>query len=216
MTTRSSSGSPPSAGGKQQQVREQATKIGHEATQAGGQLAHSAAGQGKQVASETGRQARNLAAEASEQLRQQAEAQQKRAADGLRSLSAELQSMASNSGHDGVASEVVRRASGAAEQAAGWLEGREPGDLVNEVRDYARQRPGAFLAGAVVAGLLVGRLTRNVAAAGPEEGVQGEDRRPEPGGRLPGMPAEAPPTHPGPVLDQATGTARVPDGEVTR
>ncbi|MGC5020972.1 hypothetical protein [Micromonospora sp. DT47] len=212
MTTQSGSGSP-GAGGKPQQAQEQATKVGHEAAQAGGQVARQAAGQGKQVATETGRQARNLVGEASEQLRQQAEAQQKRAADGLRSLGAELQSMASRSEQDGVASDMVRRASGTAEQAAGWLEGREPGELVNEVRDYARRHPGTFLAGAVVAGLLVGRLTRNVAASGHEEGGQGDGQRTGQGSQRTGMPSEASPDS-GQIISEAAGTAHVQRREV--
>lgn len=213
MTTQSGSGSPPNASGKPQQAREQATKVGHEAAQAGGQMARQAAGQGKQVASETGRQARNLVGEASEQLREQAEAQQKRAADGLRSLGAELQSMASRSEQDGVASEMARRASGTAEQAAGWLEAREPGELVNEVRDYARRHPGTFLAGAVVAGLLVGRLTRNVAASGHEGCGQGDGQRTGQGSQRAGMPSEVSPDS-GQTISEAAGTAQIQRREV--
>jgi hypothetical protein len=208
MTTRSGAGSSP---GKPQQAREQASKVGHEAAQSGGHVAREAAGQGKQVATEARRQARNLAGEVSEQLRQQAGMQQKRAAEGLRALGSELQSMASKSDQDGVAGEMVRRVSGAAEQAAGWLEGREPGDLVNEVRDYARRRPGVFLAGAVVAGLLMGRLTRDVASAdGHQESDQGDGHR-EPHG----MPLEAP-SRLEPTLGQETGMLRVPGSGVTR
>jgi hypothetical protein len=175
MTARTGSEAPPSeAGGKGQQARERATEVGHEATRAGRQVAQQAAEQGKQVAAETRRQGRDLVGEASAQLRQRAGAQQKRAAGGLRSLGTQLQSMASNCEQDGAASDLVRRASNAAQQAAGWMERREPGELVNEVRNYARQHPGSFLAGAAVAGLLVGRLTRGLAAAdeGPRAGQQ--------------------------------------------
>jgi hypothetical protein len=215
MTTRSDGGSPARVGGKRQQAREQAAKVGHEAAQSGGQVARKAAGQGRQVVDETGRQARNLVGQASEQLQQQAEAQQKRAADSLRSLGAELQSMASQSEQHGIASDMVRRASGAAEKAAGWLEQREPSDLLNEVRGYARQRPGVFLAGAVVAGLLLGRLTRNAAAAGHETGSQGDGHRPDQRIHPTGRPSEAPP-HDRPAVGEATGTARVPGSEVNR
>jgi hypothetical protein len=182
-------------GGKPQQAREEAREVGHEAAQTGGQVAQQAAEQGKQVAAETRQQARNLVGEASAQLREQAGTQQKRAADGLRALGTELQSMASKSEQHGVASEVVRRASDATQQAAGWLEGREPGALVDEVRDYARRHPGTFLAGAAVAGLLVGRLTRNLAASG-DGGPQGDGHGDGRAGMPSTPPAEAPRSQP--------------------
>ncbi|MEV0396309.1 hypothetical protein [Polymorphospora rubra] len=152
MTTRSDS--------KYHQAQDEATQVGREATHAGGQVAQQAAGQGRQVVAETRRQTRNLAHEATAQMREQAEQQQKRAAGGLRALGSQLESMADSSGQDGVASEVVRRGADAANQAASWLEDREPGAVVQEVRDYARRHPGAFLAGATLAGLLVGRFGR--------------------------------------------------------
>ena len=46
--------------------------------------------------------------------------------------------------------------------AASWLEQREPADLLDEVRNFARRRPGTFLIGAAVAGLAAGRLTRGL------------------------------------------------------
>jgi hypothetical protein len=167
VTTKSESQSPSAvAGGKPQQARDEATKVGRDAAQTAGQLAQQSADQGKQVVSETGRQARNLVEQAADQLREQAGTQQHRAAAGLRALSNQLQSMASKSDQDGVATDMVRRASDAAQQAAGWLEEREPGALVDEVRNYARHHPGNFLAGAALAGALVGRLTRGLAAGG--------------------------------------------------
>lgn len=216
MTTRSGSGaSPGGVGEKAQRARENATEIGHEATRAGSQVMQQAAGQGKQVAAETGRQARGLVGQASEQVRQQVGAQQKRAADRLRGLGTQLQSMASKCEQDGGGAEVVRRASDAAQQAAGWLERREPGELVNEVRDYARQHPGAFLAGATVAGLLVGRLTRGLSGG---QGGQGEDQRSGQGfppvSVPPGPSAEMP--HTQPATGGATANVRGPDSGVTR
>jgi hypothetical protein len=213
--TRGSEAPPGAAGGKAHQARQEVTNVGHAATQAGSQVVQQAAGQGKQVAAETGRQVRDLGGQASAQVRQQAQAQQKRAADGLRALSTQLQTMASKSEQDGGAKEIVCRASDAAQRAAGWLERREPGELVNEVRDYARQHPGAFLAGATVAGLLVGRLTRGLTGGG-----EGRDDGREPGqaperaGPPPGPSAEMP--HTQPVPSGVTANAPMPDSGVNR
>ena len=65
-----------------------------------------------------------------------------------------------------------------AEQAANWLDTcanaideRGLEGLSADVVDFARRRPGLFLAGAAVAGVAVGRLIRSgaVSAAGNEE-----------------------------------------------
>ncbi|MFV2087646.1 hypothetical protein [Micromonospora sp. LOL_021] len=177
------------------QLREQAGQVGHEAAQEGSQLASQATEQGKKVVTETGRQARNLVGEATSQLREQASTQQHRAADGLRTIGNELQEMASKSESDGLAGELARRASDAAQQAAGWLENRQPGELVDEVRQYARRHPGTFLAGAAFAGLLVGRLTRSLSGGQTGSSQQdsgGDGHRPDLGDRLGAPPPIAP------------------------
>jgi hypothetical protein len=201
-------------GSKTQQARERATEVGQEATRASGEVAQQAAGQGKQVAAEAGRQARDLVGEASAQVRQQAGTQQKRAVDGLRTLGMQLQSMASKSEQDGMAKEVVCRASDAAERAAGWLEAREPGDMVNEVRDYARQHPGAFLSGAAVAGLLVGRMARSLTAGGDGRGGARQPAQGEQAGGMPPVPStQAPHTE---LPARATASVRTPESGVNR
>ncbi|MFF0121489.1 hypothetical protein ACFYP0_20125 [Micromonospora arida] len=148
--------------GTGQQARQEASRVGQQTAQAGGQVAHTAAEQGGQVAAEARRQAQQLTGEATGQIRDQAQTQQRRAAAGLRDLGQNLSSMAERDGDSGLAGQVVRKAADAAQQAAGWLDEREPGEVLDEVRTYARQHPTTFLAGAAVAGLLVGRLTRGL------------------------------------------------------
>lgn len=181
MTGINPSRPPDGATGTGQQARQQASRVGHHAAQAGGQVAHAAAEQGGQVVSEARRQARNLTGEAGTQLRDQAQTQQRRAADGLRGIGRELGSMAERSEDSGMAAQMVRRAADAAQQAAGWLDEREPGAVVDEVRSYARRHPGTFLAGAAVAGVLVGRLTRNLTASGDGARGAGQPSTPMPG-----------------------------------
>ncbi len=159
-----SSGSGSSTG---QAVREQAANVGQGAAEAGGRVAQTAKEQTTQVVRETGTQARNLVSEARDELRHQTSMQQKRAAEGLRALGSELRSMAGQSDQQqGVAAELVQQAAGRAHRAADWLEQREPGQVLDEVRRFARRRPGVFLAGALVAGVVVGRLTRSLTASG--------------------------------------------------
>jgi hypothetical protein len=163
MTQSYGYGSGPSSGaGTGHEAKEQATQLGQGVAQAGGRVAQTAAEQGGQVVRETGAQARNLMGEATGELRHQASMQQKRAAEGLRSLSSELRSMARSGDQQGVASELVQQAADRAHRTADWLEHREPGQVLDEVRDFARRRPGVFLAGALAVGVVVGRLTRSL------------------------------------------------------
>jgi len=145
-------------------ARDQAADVGQHARQAGGQVAQTATDQARQVAAETGRQVRDLLGEAQGQARDQASAQQQKAAVQLHSFADELGQMAANGGRAGVASEFARQAAGRLHGAASWLEQREPADLLNEARNFARRRPGAFLIGAAAAGLVAGRVTRGLAA----------------------------------------------------
>ena len=115
------------------------------------------------VAGEARRQVRDLSGQTREQLASQAQQQKERAVGGLRALSEELNTMSGNSPESGVAGDMAQEAARRADDFAGWLESREPGELIDEVRTFARQRPGLFLALATGAGVLAGRLTRGMA-----------------------------------------------------
>jgi hypothetical protein len=208
--TQNTGGLPPGSPGSRPSgtgvARDEAASVGQPVRDAGGQVADTAAEQAKQVAAEAGRQARDLLGEAREQARGQALAQQHKAAEQLRTLAGELNQMAADSGRPGMAAELAQQASERAGGAASWLEKREPGDLLGEVRDFARRRPGAFLVGAVVAGVVAGRLTRGAAAAARPGG------QPEPpvyaGGAVPpgqGAPTAAGPAAATPVPEYAPG-----------
>lgn len=142
----------------------EASRPARTASDAGAHVGHVAKEETKKVASEAGTQARNLLNDAGGELREQAAAQQVRLAGGLRSLSTQLSEMADSPSEQGVASDLARQASERARAVAQWLEAREPGSLVDEVKSFARQRPGVFLGIAAGAGLLAGRLTKALAA----------------------------------------------------
>jgi len=147
---------------------ERASNVADSATEAGGKVVDAAKeGTGK-VAGEAASQARSLFEQTKSELVDQAGSQQQRAAEGLRSLGGELGQMADSS-PGGVAGELVAQAATRADAVAEWLEQRDPGSLLDEVRTFARQRPGTFIAIAAGAGLLVGRLTRSVASAGSDD-----------------------------------------------
>lgn len=159
-------------------AREQARQVGQTATQAAGQVAQTSAEQAREVVSEASAQARDLAGQARSQLQQQASSQQNRLADSLRSIGDELDQLVSGGGASGgVASDLLRQAQAKVQDAAAYLESREPGDLLEDLRSFARQRPGTFLLGAALAGVVAGRLTRGAIAARQGDGG---DRLPVP------------------------------------
>ena len=115
-----------------------------------------------QVGTETKRQAKDLYREAQAELAEQAATQQKRVAVGIRSLGDELSEMAGASETQGVASDLAQQAATRAAGIADWLEQRDPGSVLREVKNYAQRKPGTFIAIAALAGILAGRLTRGV------------------------------------------------------
>lgn len=170
MTTTAFGGGyqPPGGPSTTDTAKEQAGQVGQTAKEAGSQVASSAAEQTRNVAGEAKYQARNLLNETQGQVREQAGAQKDKAAGGLRSLADELRSMADGTayGHQsGIATDLARQAAEKAQSAAGWLDSREPGQLLEEVRNLARRKPGTFLLGAAAAGVLAGRLTRGAVDA---------------------------------------------------
>ncbi|MEV4493495.1 hypothetical protein AB0K04_25695 [Micromonospora coxensis] len=191
-------------------VRDQARQVGAEAANAGGAVAQTAKQQGKEVVGEAQRQVRNLYGEARTQVASQAGDQQRRAAGGLRSLAEEMRSMAQNSGQAGPVTELAHQAADRVHGVAGWLEAREPGDLLNEVKTYARRNPGTFLVGAALLGVVAGRLTRGITSASDSTGGYGSTNGYDPD-RTAVIPTQPVATPPGGYLDPTPGTYAEPD-----
>ena len=145
-------------------AKDQAAQVAGTAKEAGAQVAGTVQEQAGQVTAEAGKQARQLLSEAQSQVSEQAAATQQRVSEGLRSLADELAGMAKGSEQSGPATDLAQQAAEKARQAAGWLADRDPGSVLGEVRSFARRKPGAYLAIALGAGVLAGRLTRGLTA----------------------------------------------------
>ena len=145
-------------------AKQQAAEVADTAKQAGAQVAGTVKEQAGQVTAEAKNQAKQLLSQAQSELSEQAASTQQRVSDGLQALADELAGMARNSEQDGVATDLARQAADKARQAAGWLADRDPGSLLDEVRTFARKKPGTYLAIALGAGVLAGRLTRGLTA----------------------------------------------------
>ncbi|HVL06710.1 MAG TPA: hypothetical protein VM388_12030 [Acidimicrobiales bacterium] len=141
------------------------------------QLAGTVRSQAEQVKGELAGQARGMLAETQGQLQAQADMQASRLASALFQVGG--QAVALSQGRPEQAGPLVDYA----EQAATWLDDRasyieERGleGLATDVVDFARRRPGVFLAGAAVVGFGVGRLLRSGAVSAESEvnGAYGE------------------------------------------
>jgi ElaB/YqjD/DUF883 family membrane-anchored ribosome-binding protein len=159
-------------------AKDEARNVGQTAAQAGSQVASTAADQARGVAQETKQQAQNLLDQGRTQVRQQAVTQQQKAAEGLQGLASQLRGMVEGNGApSGPARDLVEQATGKVEEFAGWLQNREPADLLEEVRSFARRKPGTFLLGAALLGVAAGRLTSGVKAAHAGSGQSGSQYR---------------------------------------
>src|SRR6478736_4864151 len=155
-------------GSTKEVAKQEAGNVAQGAAQAGQQVAGTVKDQAANVTAEAGKQAKQLLSQAQSELSGQAAAQQERVASGLRSVADQLHGMADGSTEPGMATDLAREAADKANQVAGWLDNRDPGAVLDEVRSFARKRPGAYLAIALGAGVLAGRLTRGLTAPAEE------------------------------------------------
>ncbi|MPQ98366.1 hypothetical protein GB931_10640 [Modestobacter sp. I12A-02628] len=159
-------------------AKDEARNVGQTAANAGSQVAATAADEAKHVAGEAKAQATNVIGQGRQQVTQQVQTQakngQQKAVQSISALASELRTMAEGGQpSSGPATDIVRQATDKLDEVAHWIESREPGDLVEEVRSFARRRPGAFLLGAAVAGVLAGRLTSGVVSAHKDSSPSG-------------------------------------------
>jgi hypothetical protein len=146
-------------------AKEEAANLKGTAVDAGKGVATTAKDQAVNVATEAKEQAKSLLSTATSEVQNQASTQQGRLASTLRGYADELQGISQGSAPSGVMGDLVQQAAAKGSQIAQWLEDREPGDVLEEVRRYARRRPVMFLALCGLAGVVAGRITRGAVAA---------------------------------------------------
>jgi hypothetical protein len=155
-------GSPP-AEGVAGTAREEAGQLKETSVDAARQVTESVKEKAADVTSDAREQTRQLAGQTRDELVGQASLQKDRAADSLRAVGEELRGMADH-GQAGLGAQLARHGADFTNQAADFLQKHEPGELLDEVRNYARRKPGTFLLVAAAAGVVAGRLTRALAS----------------------------------------------------
>lgn len=144
----------------------EASNVKDTAVDAGKQVASTAKDEAANVAGEAKEQAKGLLSTATSELKSQASTQQSRLAGTVRSYADELQGLAQgNPLQSGPINDLVQQFAGRGSDIAGWLENKEPADVLEELRRFARRRPVVFLAASGLAGVLAGRVARGAVAA---------------------------------------------------
>lgn len=150
-------------------AKDEASKVAGSAKEQAANVAVTAKDEAKQAVGEAKRHAQHLYRQGTSEVSSQVGTQQQRLASGLRSFSSEMNQMADGSEEPGVATNVARWASQAADDAGRWLEDREPAELLEEVGRYARRHPGTFMLIAAGLGLAAGRIARSIKDMGDDD-----------------------------------------------
>jgi ElaB/YqjD/DUF883 family membrane-anchored ribosome-binding protein len=196
------------------------TQVASGAAEAAGSAASDTATTAKeqagQVANEAKAQARNLASQTRDRLSTEVNGQNDRLVSGLRRFVDELEQMVEDR-DDSPARGVVTQVSQGGRRVADYLEQHGPEGALREVQDFARRKPGTFLAVAAVSGFVAGRLGKSVLSGSTSDsGASSAPAAPPvPGTSAWATPAAVPLTEPGVVSSTtyATSTADVAYGD---
>ncbi|XVV09464.1 hypothetical protein ACQP2X_32035 [Actinoplanes sp. CA-131856] len=150
--------------GAKEKAKEVASQTSHAAGEAAADVKDTAKEQARRVGSEARTQVSNLASDVKGKVNEQARTQNDKLVGSIRDTADQLDQMRGDRG-DTPAAQVVTRIADGGRQFADYLDRNGPEGVLREVQDFARRRPGAFLATALAAGFVVGRLGKSVAKA---------------------------------------------------
>ncbi|MFH9611137.1 hypothetical protein [Streptomyces sp. NPDC017448] len=142
-------------------------------------VAGTAREQAADVVGEATARAQDVLGELRSRLEEQARSQTQRLADNVRRWADDLHDMSRDSDSDSSAVGAVKQIADRGHQAAARLEERGPDGLLSDLQDFARRRPGVFLAGAALAGFATARLAKGAKGAdggGGRPAGTGDDR----------------------------------------
>jgi hypothetical protein len=151
-------------------VRAEASATAGQARQAAGQVAGTAAEQARTVVGEARQQAGTVIEDLRGRAIDEADGQTRRAAGTLRQWANDFSSLAAHAEHDSPARGLTARAGDKGMRMADYLERQGVEGIAADLQGFARRRPGAFLGGALLAGLAVGRLAKVTQTASRTDG----------------------------------------------
>lgn len=150
-------------------AKEQAGQVKDTAVEQGQQVAAVAKDEAVQVKAEAVSSLKDIVGQSRTELASQAGSSQNRLAEYVHSLADELGTLASKSDSSGPITDLAHRGARTGGELSHWLSEHEPTDVLAEVTSFARRRPWAFLGASLLAGVVVGRVTRSLAAEAKDE-----------------------------------------------
>jgi hypothetical protein len=170
-------------------------------------VARAAADEARSVAHDATNEVRKLMGDARSQLRSQANEQSDRLAGSLQDVGHQLRTMAEKADDpESPVTSLTRQAADTADRFASHLQDGGVDRVMDDVKRFARNRPGVFLAGALAAGFVVGRMVKAVDIG---EVVKGDSRdQDDVGGMFPETAAD-------PLQPYATAQPAYPVPETT-
>lgn len=143
-------------------ARERGQQVAGTAKQDVADLAGTAREQAAEITDELRMQCQQLLDDARAQLALQRDVQTERMAEGLRRFGAEALALAEGRPDEaGTVGEYVQQCADKLDEWADSLETMGIEGVLGEVKTFAQRRPAAFIAGAALAGLGIGRLLRS-------------------------------------------------------
>ncbi|WP_149551411.1 hypothetical protein [Streptomyces marokkonensis] len=158
------------SGSTGEKVKAETSATAGQARQAAGQVAGTAAEQARTVVGEARQQAGTVIDDLRSRAIEEADGQTRRAAGTLRQWADDFSGLAAHAENDSPARSLAARAGDRGQRAADYLERQGVEGLVADLQGFARRRPGAFLGGALLAGLAVGRLAKVTQSASRADG----------------------------------------------
>jgi hypothetical protein len=146
-----------------QVAREQGQQVKSSAQDAASNVAGTAGEKARDIKDQAGSHARGVVVEARQQVRGRVEQETERAGGALSNAGSQLQALAEGRTDEaGVFGEYAQQAAQVVNRWADSVQDRGLDGLLDDLRSVARRRPGAFLLGAVAAGVIAGRFGRNL------------------------------------------------------
>lgn len=144
------------------QTKQAATDVAQHAQGKAGEVAGTAKQEAQSVANDAKQQAADVLGTARSELRTQAADQAKTLSATLSDVGRQLGDMADGSNEpDAQVAQLARSAADSLSQRAERIDEGGIDGVIDDVKRFARNRPGAFLLGAIGAGFAIGRLAKH-------------------------------------------------------
>ena len=149
--------------------------VAQSAVDSGKEVVHEAAAQVSVVANAAKDQLGTVLGQVKGEFRSQIDARGQQAAEGMRTLSTQMSSLAEGRPQEaGRVGELLVEAQQRVQSYADTLQQRGPQGIAEDLTTFARRRPGLFLLAATAGGFAVGRFVRGGAAANRQQAGQRE------------------------------------------